>query len=258
MNHKIILSALLAAGSFTACAQNAKPEDTEIWQPEPKVVTAGKTVGDVPSDAIVLFDGKNLNEWVSSNDHTKPSGWPVADGVFTVNKGPLGGGGIITKRTFTNYQLHVEWRVPANITGSGQVRGNSGIFLASTGFGDSGYELQVLDSYKNKTYVNGMAGSIYKQFAPLANAVKQPGEWQVYDVIWTAPVFNEDGTVKSAAKVTVLLNGVLIQNNTELLGPTVYVGKPQYKKHGVAPIYIQSHGDPSEPLSFRNIWLREL
>ncbi|RCH55367.1 DUF1080 domain-containing protein [Mucilaginibacter hurinus] len=258
MNYRIILASLLTAGYFTAGAQNAKPEDTEVWSPEPKVVTTGKSFIDAPSDAIVLFDGKNLNEWVSSADNSKPSGWTLADGAVTVNKAANGGGGIVTKRKFTNYQLHLEWRVPANITGEGQGRGNSGLFLAQIAQGDAGYELQILDSYKNKTYVNGMAGSIYKQFPPLANATKAPGEWQTYDVVWTAPIFNEDGSVKTPAKVTAFLNGVLVQNNTELLGPSLYIGKPSYKKHGPAPIYLQSHGDPSEPVSFRNIWVREL
>ena len=127
-------------------------------------------------------------------------------------------GNIETKRSFKNYQLHLEWRVPANITGTGQARGNSGVFLASTGPGDGGYELQILDSYENKTYVNGQAGSIYKQHPPLVNASRKPGEWQTYDVIWTAPVFNADGTVKSPARVTALHNGVLVQNNAVLDG----------------------------------------
>ncbi|MCD8740023.1 DUF1080 domain-containing protein [Mucilaginibacter roseus] len=255
MNNKTILTLLLAFGSVSAFAQNAKPEDTEVWEPVPKVVTPGKTTAEAPSDAIVLFDGKNLNEWASADDNSKPAKWDVAGGTLTVKKSE---GGIVTKRKFTNYQLHVEWRVPANITGTGQGRGNSGIFLASIGKGDAGYELQVLDSYNNKTYVNGQAGSIYKQFPPLVNPTRKPGEWQTYDVIWTAPTFNEDGSVKTKAYVTAFLNGVLVQNHTELLGPTQYIGKPSYHKHGAAPIYLQAHGDPSEPLSFRNIWVREL
>jgi hypothetical protein len=133
------------------------------------------------------------------------------------------------------------------------------VFLASIGKGDAGYELQVLDNYENKTYTNGMAGSIYKQFVPLANPSLKPGEWQTYDVIWTAPTFNEDGTVKTPARVTVIFNGVLVQNNVALLGPTQYIGKPSYSiKHGAAPIKLQAHGDKSEPDSFRNIWVREL
>ncbi|WP_240663370.1 3-keto-disaccharide hydrolase [Mucilaginibacter limnophilus] len=254
MKHKTIFAMLLTVGSVSAFAQD-KPEDTEVWEPVPKIVTTGKSFTDAPSDAIILFDGKNLDEWVSDKDPSKPAPWPVAKGIFTVKKSE---GGIVTKRKFTNYQLHLEWQVPSNITGTGQARGNSGLFLAQLGRGDNGYELQILDSYNNKTYVNGQAGSIYKQFAPLANPNKKPGEWQTYDVVWTAPTFNEDGTVKTPAKVTAFLNGVLVQNATEPLGPTQYIGKPSYRKHGAAPIYIQSHGDPSEPLSFRNIWIREL
>ena len=179
----------------------------------------------------------------------------MAGGIFTVDKKA---GNIETKRSFTNYQLHLEWRVPANITGTAQARGNSGLFLASLGKGDLGYELQILDSYQNKTYVNGMAGSIYKQLIPLANPARKPGEWQTYDVLWTAPTFQADGALQSPARVTVLFNGVVVQNNVALAGPTVYIGQPSYQKHGPAPIKLQAHGDPSEPLSFRNIWVREL
>ncbi len=232
----------------------AKPEDTEVWEPVPKVVTPGATCTAPPSDAIVLFDGKNLDEWVSNRDKS-PANWTVADGVLTVNKAA---GNIETKRSFKNYQLHIEWKVPANITGTGQARGNSGIFLASTGPGDAGYELQVLDSYNNKTYVNGMAGSIYKQAIPLANPSRKPGEWQIYDVVWTAPTFNTDGSLKSPAYVTVFFNGVLVENHFELKGETLYIGKPVYKPYTTAPIKLQAHGDRSEPVSFRNIWLREL
>jgi hypothetical protein len=235
-------------------ATKPKPEDTEIWEPVPAVVTPGATSAAPPSDAIVLFDGKNEDEWVSNRDKS-PAKWTVADGVLTVSKGE---GSIETKRTFKNYQLHVEWKVPANITGSGQGRGNSGVFLASTGLGDDGYELQVLDSWQNKTYVNGMAGSIYKQSIPLANPGRKPGEWQTYDVVWTAPLFNDDGSLKTPAYVTVFFNGVLVQNHFELKGQTLYIGQPFYKAFTSAPIKLQAHGDKSEPLSFRNIWVREL
>ena len=235
--------------------QKAKPEDTEVWEPVPKVVAPGEVRIEAPADAIVLFDGKSLDQWVSVEDRSKPAKWTVADGAFTVNKET---GNIETKQSFTDYQLHIEWRIPQNITGEGQARGNSGIFLASTGKGDDGYELQVLDAYNNKTYVNGMAGSIYKQFIPLANPAKKPGEWQTYDIFWKAPTFKADGSVSTPARVTVLFNGVLVQNNTELLGPTQYIGKASYKKHGAAPIKLQAHGDKSEPISFRNIWIREL
>lgn len=255
MNTKIFFSAVLMALSFGAFAQQGDPKATEVWSPEPKVVTPGPTPQDAPSDAIVLFGGKNLDEWVFANDTTKTANWSVADGIITVNKK---GGNIQTKRRFMDYQLHIEWRIPSTITGTGQARGNSGLFLASTGPGDAGYEMQILDNYNNKTYVNGQAGSIYKQFPPLANACKKPGEWQTYDVIWTAPRFNEDGTLKSAARVTAFHNGVLVQNNTTLLGQTLYIGKPSYKAHGASPIKLQAHGDASEPISFRNIWIREL
>jgi hypothetical protein len=241
----------------TATPQNpprGNPKDTEVWEPVPPIVTPGRTSADPPSDAIILFDGTNLDQWVSVKDKS-PAGWTVADGVLTVKKAA---GNIETKRSFKNYQLHLEWRIPTEITGSDQARGNSGLFLASTGAGDGGYELQILDSYNNKTYVNGQAGSIYKQGIPLANAMRKPGEWQTYDVVWTAPTFNGDGTVKTPAYVTAFHNGVLVQNHFELKGETLYIGKPEYKKYDTAPIKLQAHGDPSPPISYRNIWVREL
>ena len=234
----------------------AKPEDTEIYQPVPPVVTPGATPGAPPSDAIVLFDGKDLHEWQTVKDGS-PAQWLVHDGIVTVNKGPTAGS-IETRRKFHNYQLHVEWRIPENITGSGQARGNSGVFLASTGTGDAGYELQVLDSYGNQTYVNGMAGSLYKQAVPLANPARKPGEWQTYDVVWTAPTFSADGTLKTPASATVFFNGVLVEDHFQLEGETRYIGKPFYKAFDGAPIKLQAHGDKSEPISFRNIWLREV
>lgn len=255
MLKRILVAAGAAFLTTTAFAQN-KPEDTEVWSPVPKVVTPGKSTADAPADAVILFNGKNLDEWESVNNPGEPAKWKVADNVITVDKST---GNIQTKKKFSDYQLHIEYRVPANITGTGQARGNSGIFLASIGKGDEGYELQVLDNYNNATYVNGQAGSIYKQTPPLVNACKKPGEWQAYDVIWTAPRFNDDGSVKSPARVTVFHNGILVQNNTELKGPTRYIGKASYEKaHGSSPIKLQSHGDKSEPLSFRNIWVREL
>ncbi len=259
MKYRIILTAMMAGSLFAAKAQEkAKPEDTEIWEPIPKVVTPGAHLGDAPSDAIILFDGKNLDEWVTVSDGS-PAKWDVADGLLTVNKANHSGN-IETKRKFTNYQLHIEWKEPEGLEGTGQGRGNSGIFLASIGKGDAGYELQVLDPYNNKTYVNGMAGSLYKQAIPLANPGRKDNEWQVYDVIWTAPVFNADGSLKSPAYATVFFNGVLVENHFELKGPTQYIGKPSYDKaaFGPAPIKLQAHGDSSKPLSFRNIWVREL
>jgi hypothetical protein len=258
MNAKRTLLIVLMSASYSAFAQQgAKPEDTEVWNPVPVKITPGKYISTPPpSDAIVLFDGKNLDEWVLNADRNKPADWIVKGDVLTVNKAS---GNIETKRMFTSYQMHIEWRIPANITGEGQARGNSGVFLASIGKGDPGYELQVVDSYENKTYVNGMAGSIYKQFAPLSNPSRKPGEWQTYDINWLAPVFNDDGSLKTPARVTVAFNGIIVQNNTELRGPTQYIGQPSYSiKHGAAPIKLQAHGDKSEPISFRNIWVREL
>ena len=254
--------ALLALGATAASAQavppppgsTAKPQDTEQWTPVPPVVTPGATATAPPSDAIVLFDGKDLSQWVNTRDKA-PAGWRVAGGIATVEKSA---GNIETKRSFRDYQLHLEWRVPKDVTGSGQSRGNSGVFLASTGPADAGYELQILDSYQNTTYVNGQAGSLYKQYPPLVNASRKPGEWQAYDVVWTAPRFAADGKVTSPAKVTAFHNGVLIQDAAVLSGETLYIGKPVYHPYTSAPIKLQAHGDPSPPLSFRNIWVREL
>ena len=232
-----------------------KPEDTEVWKPEPPVVTPGPAVSQLPpSDAIVLFDGKNLDEWVTTQNKA-PATWTVEDGTMKVNKR---GGNIETKHRFKDYQLHVEYKIPENIQGTSQGRGNSGVFLASTGGGDAGYELQILDNSNNKTYVNGMAGSIYKQAIPLANACRKPGEWQYYDVTWTAPRFKADGSLESPAFVTVFLNGVLVEDHFQLKGETAYIGRPQYKPYDTAPIKLQAHGDNSPPISFRNIWAREI
>jgi hypothetical protein len=247
--------ALALASAAPALAQQpaGRPEDTEVWTPVPKIVTPGATTAAAPSDAIVLFDGRNLNEWVTSSDTTKPAGWIVRDGVMTVNKKA---GDIQTKRTFTNYQIHLEWRVPPNVTGSGQARGNSGLYVGA--LPDGGYELQIMDSYKNPTYVNGQAASVYKQYIPLANAMRPPGQWQVYDVIWTAPTFKADGSLATPAYLTAFHNGVVVQNHVQLKGDTKYIGTPEYKAHGPLPIRLQAHGDPSPPISFRNIWLRPL
>lgn len=255
---KIISTSLVALATLVLHAQNPSndPKATEVWEPKPPVVKPGATPQDAPSDAIVLFGGKDLNEWVSGRDTSKTAPWPVADGAFTVKKGT---GSIQTRRSFLDYQLHLEWKIPAVISGSGQARGNSGVFLASTGAGDQGYEIQVLDNYKNETYVNGQVGSIYKQYIPLANACKEPGQWQTFDIVWTAPRFNADGSLLSPARVTAFHNGVLVQNNVSLKGATVYIGQPNYNKaHGASPVKLQDHGDPSEPISFRNIWIRPL
>jgi len=252
---KLYLVVTLVVMGATTFAQQGDPKLTEVYTPVPKVVTPGKACGDAPSDAIVLFDGKNLDEWVSTEDTTKAAAWTVAKNILTVKKGT---GNIQTKKSFTDYQLHIEWRIPSNITGEGQARGNSGLFLASTGTGDAGYEMQILDCYNNSTYTNGQAASIYKQSVPLANACRKPGEWQSYDVLWTAPTFNADGTLNTPARVTALHNGIAVQNNYILKGQTAYIGAPFYKAHGASPIKLQAHGDKSEPISFRNIWIRSL
>lgn len=248
----VVLAA--AIGLMVAAPAQDRPEDTEVWTPTPAKVQPASPAGQAPSDALVLFGRDNLDQWVSSKDKS-PAGWTVAGDVLTVNKAR---GNIETRRTFRDYQLHLEWRIPADIDGTGQGRGNSGVFMASTGPGDQGYEVQILDSFANATYVNGQAASVYKQKPPLTNASRKPGEWQTYDIVWRAPVFGLDGGLVSPATVTVLHNGVLVQDNTVLAGETVYIGKPSYRAHGAAPIKLQAHGDPSAPISFRNIWVREL
>lgn len=240
----IVLAAVVSAQ--TPEPMKMKPEMTEIWDPEIRVVTPGETPVNAPSDAIVLFDGTNLNEW--TNGKGEAPEWIVADGCVTVKRGS---GIIKTKRQFSDYQLHIEWRTPAEVVGESQGRGNSGIFMQGI------YEVQVLDNYNNRTYRNGQAGSIYKQHPPLVNACKAPGVWQTYDIIYTAPRFNEDGTYFTPPTITVLQNGVLVQNNVKMRGPTEYIGIPEYtvKKHGPGSIELQDHGNP---VSYRNIWIREL
>jgi hypothetical protein len=228
-----------------------KPEETEFYTPVPPVVTPGNEPGQAPSDAIVLFDGSSLDHWLSVKDGS-PAGWNISEGILTVKPGT---GSIQTKETFEDYQLHIEWRSPEIVKGDGQGRGNSGVFLASTGPGDDGYELQVLDSYQSPTYTNGQAGSIYKQYPPLVNACRPPGVWQLYDVIWTAPRFNPDGSLQRPARVTAFQNGVLIQNDVVLRGMTLYIGKPYYTKHGPSALKLQDHGCL---VSYRNIWIRRL
>jgi hypothetical protein len=234
----------------------ARPEATEIWEPVPAVVDPGAYTlpAPPPTDAIVLFDGRNLDEWVN-NRTGAAAAWLVHDDVLTVEKVA---GNIETRRRFGNYQLHLEWRVPEGTSGAGQARGNSGLFLASTGPGDAGYELQILDSFETATYVNGMAGSLYKQSIPLANPARPPGQWNVYDVVWSAPEFADDGALLAPARVTALFNGVLVQHDFELRGETVFIGEPRYRALGDSPIKLQAHGDPSPPISFRNLWVRPL
>ncbi|WP_126970727.1 3-keto-disaccharide hydrolase [Gynurincola endophyticus] len=242
MKYVFLAVCTLTASSLFAQERNGDPKLTESWKPVPPVVN---TQAAVPGDAIILFDGKNMNGWKHKDGSAVK--WDVKDGILTVKGGT---GEIISQQSFGDCQLHIEWRTPATVKGEGQGRGNSGIFLMST------YELQVLDSYNNTTYSNGQAGSIYKQTPPLVNASKGPGEWQTYDIIFTAPRFNDQGMLKSPATITVLHNGVLVQNNTTIWGSTQYIGLPDNIKHAdKLPLILQDHGDP---VSFRNIWIRNL
>ncbi len=240
----IICAAIIANTNLFA---QKDPATTEIWKPEVKVVTPGKTNTDAPTDAVILFNGTTASGWQHANgDDAK---WTVADNALTVKPQT---GGIQTKQKFGDCQLHIEWRIDKNVKGEGQDRGNSGIFLMGR------YEVQVLDNYNNinKTYVNGQAGSLYKQSPPLVNVCKAPGEWQTYDIVFTAPRFSDNGSVISPARITVIQNGVLVQNNTTLWGNTVYIGSPTYEKHAAKEsIMLQDHGHLT---SFRNIWIREL
>lgn len=235
----------IVLSAFSQDRKGGDPKLSEYWTPEPKKVTAGKTKADPPSDAIVLFNGQDASQWTDASGG--PVKWNVANGAMTVVAKT---GTIKTKQKFGDCQLHIEWRAPTEIKGEGQGRGNSGIFLMER------YELQVLDSYESKTYVNGQAGSIYKQLPPLVNATRAPGEWQTYDVIFTAPRFYENGLVKSQAVITVFHNGVLVQNHMAIWGSTQYIGIANYEKHGEKEsITLQDHGNP---VSYRNIWIREL
>jgi hypothetical protein len=212
---------------------------------EPPIVTAGRTSADPPSDAIVLFDGKDLSKWRGQDG--APAKWTIRDGYVEVAPRT---GDIATKDGFGDAQLHIEWATPAVPKGEGQERGNSGVFLMGQ------YEIQVLDSYDNKTYFHGQAGSVYKQHAPLVNASRKPGEWQTYDIVFHAPIFDEQGKVIDRARVTVLHNGVLIQNNAEIYGITYNDRPALYIAHGPRlPLRLQDHGNP---VRYRNIWIRPL
>ncbi|WP_159019523.1 DUF1080 domain-containing protein [Algibacter sp. L3A6] len=224
-----------------------KPAETEVWEPKPKVVEVDEET-QIPSDAIVLFNGKNFNEWESSADASGVEWILNPDKSMTVkNKA----GDIQTKRDFGDMQLHIEWKSSEEIKGKGQSRSNSGVFIQGR------YEVQVLDNNENETYVNGQVGSIYKQGIPLAKASSETGKWNVYDIIYHAPVFNEAGEKTEAGTITVLHNGVLIQDHYEIKGTTEFIGWPKNKPHGKAPIKLQDHRDNSS-VSYRNIWVREL
>lgn len=243
---RVVVSTILAVavGVGSASAQEEGPEATRVWAPVPPVVTPGAG-GAPPSDAIVLFDGHDLSQWIGRDGGD--ARWHVADGAMTVSPGT---GNIRTRRGFGDVQLHIEWRTPAEVSGEGQGRGNSGVYLMGR------YELQVLDSYDNSTYVDGQAGAIYKQHIPLVNASRGPGEWQTYDIVFMAPRFGADGAVVQPASMTAFHNGVLIQNHAVLRGTTVDVGEPAYEAHGERePLLLQDHGNP---VSYRNIWIREI
>ena len=250
MKRSIFTALLIVAAMFVMAQEDEsmrmKPEMTEIWDPEVVVITPGETPSDAPSDAIVLFDGVNLeSEW--TNQGGEKPGWLVEDGCVTVARGQ---GIIRTKRVFEDFQLHIEWRTPSEVVGESQGRGNSGVFLQGI------YEVQVLDNYNNRTYRNGQAGSIYKQYPPLVNACKAPGEWQTYDIIWKRPQFDLKGQLICPAFITVLHNGVVIQNHFALLGDTPFNRPPAYTAHAdKGPIQLQYHGNP---VRFRNIWVREI
>ena len=220
------------------------PQQTEWYYPVPEKVAPGKTPGAPPADAIILFDGNDLSQWVDSKGEAPE--WTISDGSFSVKPGT---GNIFTKDHFGDCQLHIEFRSPDPENYNGQDRGNSGIMLMSR------YEVQVLDGDDNPTYVNGMVGSIYKQSAPAVNPYTKNGEWQVYDIYWKAPVFGAEGKLESPAMITVVLNGVLIQNNFILKGNTPYIGLPEYNAHGRLPLMLQDHGTA---VSFRNVWIRNM
>ncbi len=236
-NFKFIfgLALFLGLSSATTIFADPVPEPTV----EPRVIDAGPP----PSDAIVLFDGKNLSKWVGKDN--APAKWDVKNGVITAN----GSGSIFTKEEFGDCQIHVEWASPSEVKGEGQGRGNSGIYIQNR------YEIQVLDSYHNTTYFHGQAGSVYKQHAPLVNASRKPGEWQTYEIIFHAPRF-EGNKLLTPARVTVLHNGVLVQDNVEILGTTTHIGEPKYEPHPLKqPLQLQDHHNP---VRFRNIWIRPL
>ena len=236
-------AALLGALPSQSSGQN--PDAFPPPRQEPAIVTSGRTTADPPSDALVLFDGKGLGAWRSADGSAAK--WQVRDGYTEVTPGA---GDIVTSDAFGDCQLHIEWATPSIVKGEGQERGNSGVFLMGQ------YEVQVLDSYNNKTYYHGQAGSVYKQHAPLVNASRKPGEWQTYDIVFHAPKFDEQGKVIDRARITVLHNGVLIQNNAEIYGITYNDRPALYIAHSPQlPLRLQDHGNP---VRYRNIWIRRL
>ena len=237
--------ALLALTTTTVAQTKFQPQDTEFYTPVLRTVQT--TTNKAPSDAIVLFDSGHLDAWESSKNPGQPAPWTInKDNTFTMKPG---GGNIQTKQHFEDFQLHIEWKSPEIIKGEGQTRGNSGIFLQKL------YEVQILDNNNNPTYVNGQAGSIYKQHPPYATVLAPEDGWHTYDIIYTAPKFNKDGIRLKKGMITLLHNGVLVQYNTEIEGTTEYIGLPKQVVHGAGPILLQDHGDL---VNFRNIWIRPL
>ena len=242
-----IVSLSLALIFFAGCTaqKTYQWEVHDMNRPRPEVVTPGENTSQPPSDAIILFDGTDLSQWESAKDSSDAK-WLVKEGYMEVAKKA---GNIQTKKKFGDYQLHIEWATPAKISGKSQGRGNSGIFLAGT------YEVQVLDSYKNDSYPDGQAAGIYGQKPPLVNVCRPPGKWQSYDIIFHRPIFKNEKLVKPAT-VTVLQNGVLVQDNWTIEGITFHKKRAEYRPHADRmPLELQDHGNP---IRYRNIWLREL
>ena len=245
---------LLIIPSLMLAQKRIDPKLTEVWEPIPDMVVPGENNAP-PSDAIILFDGSNLSKWVNARTGG-PAGWVLnSDGSMTVKPD----GGIQTKDEFGSVQFHIEWKTPKEIKGTGQGRGNSGVTFQRR------FEIQILDSFNNQTYPNGQAASLYKQHIPLVNASRPPGVWQEYDIIFMEPKYDLEGNQIKAGTFTVFHNGVLVLNNVEILGTTEFRGLPKLGRDKISSympgksikrnIYIQDHGNP---VSFRNIWLRNL
>ncbi len=251
-----VLGLLAGAVAFSASPSvqaNPRAGELQKWgvhdesRPMPPVVDPGPAGSPVPapSDAVILFDGSSLSQWTTAKG--EPAKWKVENGYMEVSRG---GGEIRTRARFGDCQLHVEWASPAEVKGESQGRGNSGVFLMGI------YEVQVLDCFENKTYADGMTASLYGQYPPLVNACRKPGEWQTYDIAFTAPRFDKGGALLSPARMTVFWNGVLVHNDQELSGPTAHKARPPYAAHAEhLPIALQDHGNP---VRFRNIWIRGL
>jgi len=242
-----VCAALAVAAPLSAQPSTEWPIHSKD-RPQPAVGSPPPSVLPVkpPAGAIVLFDGTDLSKWLQARDGS-PAKWVVRDGYFEVKAGT---GDLRTRDGFGDVELHVEWASPNPPRGAEQGRGNSGVYLMSK------YELQVLDSWENPTYADGMAGAIYGQYPPLVNAARRPGEWQSYDIVFRGPRFDSSGRLLRPATMTVRFNGVLVQDSVTLSGPTGHYSRPPYEAHADRlPILLQDHGDP---VRYRNVWLREL